>query len=326
MNRWAATSAGRPEPADAIVHPRRDDHPRCDPSTTSLTLRSRSPPTTERSPVSTWRESGPGRRSPCTGWTRHRRAARPAAVGGGGRGRPGGPSTADPRAGRRRVRCRTGTESSAQEQTAARRITPCPAERGPARQRPGQVAGGPAPDRRDQRPGVPGGRPAPPARPADGPADRRAEARGPAGGRPGRSTSTTTSAAGGRTSTPRSEHCLRGRRAGASRVVELLRPDEDDYFVLKPKHSGLLLDHAGHPAGVPGGPDRGPDRRSRRTSACCSRPTTPTCGTCAWWCRPTAWPRTPRRRTGTPWTRCGKVLKADTRPSTELSFEALGRN
>jgi nicotinamidase-related amidase len=35
------------------------------------------------------------------------------------------------------------------------------------------------------------------------------------------------------------EHCLRGDSKGHE-IVELLRPDEDDYFVLKPKHSGFF--------------------------------------------------------------------------------------
>jgi nicotinamidase-related amidase len=35
------------------------------------------------------------------------------------------------------------------------------------------------------------------------------------------------------------EHCLRDGVPGRP-VVELLRPDEDDYFVLKPKHSGFF--------------------------------------------------------------------------------------
>jgi nicotinamidase-related amidase len=44
-------------------------------------------------------------------------------------------------------------------------------------------------------------------------------------------------------------HCLEAKSAGKP-IVELLRPEEDDYFVLKPKHSGfysttleLLLEH-----------------------------------------------------------------------------------
>ena len=47
------------------------------------------------------------------------------------------------------------------------------------------------------------------------------------------------------------DHCLRDSVRGQP-VVELLRPDTDDYFVLKPKHSGfysttlhLLLQHLG---------------------------------------------------------------------------------
>ncbi|HEX8150578.1 MAG TPA: isochorismatase family cysteine hydrolase [Pyrinomonadaceae bacterium] len=35
------------------------------------------------------------------------------------------------------------------------------------------------------------------------------------------------------------EHCLEGDVRGRP-VVELLRPEEDDYFVLKPKHSGFF--------------------------------------------------------------------------------------
>jgi nicotinamidase-related amidase len=34
------------------------------------------------------------------------------------------------------------------------------------------------------------------------------------------------------------EHCLRNGRG--SELVKMLRPDEDDYFVLKPKHSGFF--------------------------------------------------------------------------------------
>lgn len=33
------------------------------------------------------------------------------------------------------------------------------------------------------------------------------------------------------------EHCRKGK---ARKIVELLRPEEDDYFVLKPKHSGFF--------------------------------------------------------------------------------------
>lgn len=35
------------------------------------------------------------------------------------------------------------------------------------------------------------------------------------------------------------EHCLRGDSKGHE-IVQLLRPEEDDYFVLKPKHSGFF--------------------------------------------------------------------------------------
>jgi nicotinamidase-related amidase len=33
------------------------------------------------------------------------------------------------------------------------------------------------------------------------------------------------------------EHCRKGK---ARKIVDLLRPDDDDYFVLKPKHSGFF--------------------------------------------------------------------------------------
>lgn len=35
------------------------------------------------------------------------------------------------------------------------------------------------------------------------------------------------------------QHCLRGESRGRE-IVELLQPEEDDYFVLKPKHSGFF--------------------------------------------------------------------------------------
>jgi nicotinamidase-related amidase len=35
------------------------------------------------------------------------------------------------------------------------------------------------------------------------------------------------------------EHCSEGNCRGKT-IVELLRPEEDDYFVLKPKHSGFF--------------------------------------------------------------------------------------
>ena len=47
------------------------------------------------------------------------------------------------------------------------------------------------------------------------------------------------------------EHCLKDNVPGKA-IVELLKPEDDDYFVLKPKHSGffctsleILLNHLG---------------------------------------------------------------------------------
>ena len=48
------------------------------------------------------------------------------------------------------------------------------------------------------------------------------------------------------------QHCLQDGVRGRP-IVELLRPEEDDYFVLKPKHSGFLLDDARHAAPLLGG-------------------------------------------------------------------------
>ena len=55
------------------------------------------------------------------------------------------------------------------------------------------------------------------------------------------------------------ERCLKDGVRGQP-VVELLRPDEEDYFVLKPKHSGffsttldILLEYLGGPGGGPDG-------------------------------------------------------------------------
>ena len=80
------------------------------------------------------------------------------------------------------------------------------------------------------------------------------------------------------------EHCLQDGVRGQP-LVELLRPDDDDYFVLKPKHSGffsttldMLLEYLGASTLILTG--------MAATSASCSRPTTPTCASCS--CRPIA--------------------------------------
>jgi nicotinamidase-related amidase len=44
------------------------------------------------------------------------------------------------------------------------------------------------------------------------------------------------------------EHCSSGR---ARQLVKRLRPDEDDYFVLKPKHSGFFSNHTGNVVALP---------------------------------------------------------------------------
>ena len=136
-----------------------------------------------------------------------------------------------------------------------------------------------AADRRDQRPGVSRGRGALLRHAAaDGPADRRAETARAARRHPGRSTSTTTSAAGGRTSAPRSSTAST-TACRARPLVELLRPGRGRLLRPQAEALGVLLHDARHPARVPRTQDADPDRRRRRTSASCSRPTTPTCAT-----------------------------------------------
>jgi nicotinamidase-related amidase len=58
------------------------------------------------------------------------------------------------------------------------------------------------------------------------------------------------------------KHCLEEDVCGSPR--RLLKPDEDDYFVLKPKHSGLLLHHARHAARIPASQNPHPHRAHRR--------------------------------------------------------------
>jgi len=94
------------------------------------------------------------------------------------------------------------------------------------------------------------------------------------------------------------EHCL---QAPGRDIAALLAPDKDDYFVLKPKHSGfqhttlkVLLAHLGCETLVLTG--------VAAISACCSRRTTPTCATSTW------------------------VTKADIRPSAEWISRRFSRS
>ena len=116
------------------------------------------------------------------------------------------------------------------------------------------------------------------------------------------------------------DHCLRDGVRGQP-VVELLRPDEDDYFVLKPKHSGFfstaldtLLEYLGVRAVVLAGLAGNNcvlftandaymrDLHLAVPSDCVASNTEP------------------ENRYALE--QMGKVLKADTRPSQELSFRA----
>ena len=119
------------------------------------------------------------------------------------------------------------------------------------------------------------------------------------------------------------DHCLQAGAIGKP-IVELLRPDEDDYFVLKPKHSGFfsttldtLLEYLGVQAVILTGIAANicvlftandaymRDFHLLVPSDCVASNTED------------------ENRYGLEQMR--KVLKADTRPSTEISFEALKR-
>jgi nicotinamidase-related amidase len=117
------------------------------------------------------------------------------------------------------------------------------------------------------------------------------------------------------------EHCLRDGVRGKP-IVELLRPDEDDYFVLKPKHSGFfsttldtLLEYLGVKTVVLAGIAANicvlftandaymRDFHLVVPSDCVASNTD--------------------EENRYALEQMGKVLKADTRPSADLSFEAL---
>ena len=119
------------------------------------------------------------------------------------------------------------------------------------------------------------------------------------------------------------EHCL-GNGVRGQPVVELLRPEEDDYFVLKPKHSGFfsttldtLLEYLGARSVVLTGMAANicvlftandaymRDLHLAVPSDCVASNT--------------------EEENRYALDQMAKVLKADIRPSTELSFQALAR-
>src|SRR5947209_12544443 len=119
------------------------------------------------------------------------------------------------------------------------------------------------------------------------------------------------------------EHCLRDGVRGRP-VVELLRPDQDDYFVLKPKHSGFFsttLDTLLEYLGV---------RTVILTGVAAN--------ICVLFTANDAYMRdlhlvvpsdcvasNSEEENRYALDQMAKILKADTRPSTELSFQALAR-
>jgi nicotinamidase-related amidase len=85
------------------------------------------------------------------------------------------------------------------------------------------------------------------------------------------------------------DHCLRSARGRP--LVERLRPAEEDYFVLKPKHSGFfsttldtLLAYLEVKTLILTG-------LTAKITVSCSLPTTPTCAIFTWWFPATAWRR-----------------------------------
>ncbi len=119
------------------------------------------------------------------------------------------------------------------------------------------------------------------------------------------------------------DHCLKDGVRGKP-VVELLRPDEDDYFVLKPKHSGFfsttldtLLEYLGAKAVVLTGmaanicvlfTANDAYMRDLHLAVPCDCVASNT-----------------EEENRYALDQMRKVLKADTRPSAELSFDALKR-
>jgi len=119
------------------------------------------------------------------------------------------------------------------------------------------------------------------------------------------------------------DHCLRDGVRGQP-VVELLRPDEDDYFVLKPKHSGFfstaldtLLEYLGVRAVVLAGLAGNNCVLFTANDAYMRDLHLAVPSDCV------------ASNTGEDnryaLDQMRKVLKADTRPSTDLSFDALRR-
>jgi nicotinamidase-related amidase len=119
------------------------------------------------------------------------------------------------------------------------------------------------------------------------------------------------------------EHCLQDSVRGKP-VVELLRPGEDEYFVLKPKHSGFfsttldtLLEYLGARAVVLAGMAANICVLFTANDACMRDLHLAVPSDCM------ASNTEEENRYALDQMR--KVLKAATRPSTELSFQPLAR-
>jgi len=117
------------------------------------------------------------------------------------------------------------------------------------------------------------------------------------------------------------EHCLRDGVRGRP-VVELLRPDQDDYFVLKPKHSGffsttldILLDYLGVKAVILTGVAANICVLFTAHDAYLRDFHLVVPGDCV--------ASNTEEENRTALEQMAKVLKADTRPSTELDLDAL---
>ena len=120
------------------------------------------------------------------------------------------------------------------------------------------------------------------------------------------------------------EHCLRDGVRGRP-IAELLRPDDDDYFVLKPKHSGffsttlaILLEHLGAKAVILTGLAANHCVLFTANDAYMRDFTLAVPSDCV--------ASNTEEDNRHALEQMAKVLKADTRPSAELSFPALARS
>lgn len=116
------------------------------------------------------------------------------------------------------------------------------------------------------------------------------------------------------------KHCL-GENVRGRPLVEILQPDDDDYFVLEPKHSGFFsttLDTLFRYLGS----KRLIMTASPGTSAFFSPQTTLTCATTTWSFRPTVLFPTRKRRTTEALALMRNFLKAETPLGSDVELRS----